>query len=81
MELGSSMKKKIPLVGDFLIKTERPVIVSNGIPCLQMGTIGSHSTPKREKEAKKDGKKGRCLYVRMKWLMIDIYLYKSNTFN
>jgi hypothetical protein len=32
----------------------RPVITSNGVPFLQMRSIGSHSTSGREKEGKKE---------------------------
>ena len=40
-------------LGDGLMKSMRPVIASNGIPYLQMRSIGPHSTPGREKEGKK----------------------------
>ena len=32
----------------------QPVIVSNGIPYLQMRSVGSNSMPGREKEGKKE---------------------------
>ena len=43
-----------PQLGDSLMKTERPVIASNGIPYLQMSSVGSYSTSEREKERKKE---------------------------
>ena len=39
-------------LGDRLIKGARPVIISNAISCLQMKSVGSHSTSGREKEGK-----------------------------
>ena len=39
-------------LGDHLMKAVRPFIVSNGVPYLQMRSIGSHSTSKREKKGK-----------------------------
>ena len=33
----------------------RPVIVSNGVPFLQMRSVGSHSTSGREKEGNREG--------------------------
>ena len=33
----------------------RPVIASNGVPFLQMRSVGSHSKSGREKEGNKDG--------------------------
>ena len=36
------------------MKAVRPVIVSNGVPSLQMNSVGSHSTPGMEKEGKKE---------------------------
>ena len=35
-------------------KAVRPVIASNGVTCLQMRSIGSHSTSGREKEENKE---------------------------
>ena len=32
----------------------RPVIVSNGVPCLQIKSVGSHSTSGREEEGNKE---------------------------
>ena len=32
----------------------RPVIASNGVPFLQMRSVGSHSSSDREREGKKD---------------------------
>ena len=34
------------------MKSVRPVIASNGVSYLQMISVGSHSTPEREKEGK-----------------------------
>ena len=36
------------------MKAVRPVIAANGVPYLQMRSIGSHSTSGREKEGKKE---------------------------
>jgi hypothetical protein len=36
------------------MKAVRPVITSNGVPYLQMRSVGSHSTSGREKEGKKE---------------------------
>ena len=34
------------------MKAVRPVIASNGVPCLKMRSVGSHSTSGREKGGK-----------------------------
>ena len=39
-----------PQLGDSLMKAVQPVIASNGVPFLQIRTVGSHSTSGREKE-------------------------------
>ena len=41
-------------LGDRLLKAVRPVIASNGVPCLQMRLVGSHSTSGKGEE-KKEG--------------------------
>jgi hypothetical protein len=41
-----------PQLGDHLIKIVQPVIISNGVPCLQMTSV--HSTLLRQKEGKDD---------------------------
>jgi hypothetical protein len=38
------------------MKTVRPVIASNGIPYLQMRSVGSHSTSGMEKDGEKKGR-------------------------
>ena len=43
-----------PQVGDRLNKAVRPVITSNGIPYLQMRSIGSYNTSGRDKEEMKE---------------------------
>ena len=43
-----------PQLRDHLMRALRPVIASNGIPYLQMTSVGSHSTPGREREEKKE---------------------------
>ena len=44
-----------PQLGDSLMKALfRPLIASNGIPFLQMRSVGSHSTSGREKEGIKE---------------------------
>ena len=40
----------------------QPIIASNGVPFLQMRSIGSHSTPGREMEGKKR-RVGSCVFV------------------
>ena len=40
--------------GDSLMKAVWPLIASNGVPYLQMRSVGSHSTSGREKEGNKD---------------------------
>ena len=42
------------LRGDRLMKDVRPVISSNGVPFVQIKSVGSHSTSGREKEGKKE---------------------------
>ena len=42
-----------PQLGDRL-KAVRPVIASNGVPFLQMRSVGSHSMSGREKEGNKE---------------------------
>ena len=37
------------------LETVRPVIASNGVPFLQIRSVGTHSTSGREKEGKKEG--------------------------
>ena len=44
-----------PQLEDSLMKVVRPVIASNGATFLQMRSVGSHSTPGREKEGNKKG--------------------------
>ena len=47
------MAYNLPLkLGDHLMKAVQPVFVSNGVPSLQMRSVGSHSTTGREKEGK-----------------------------
>ena len=43
-----------PQLGDRLMKAVRLVIESNEVPYFQMRSAGSHSTPGREKEGKKE---------------------------
>ena len=47
-----------PQLGDLLMKAVRPVIALNGLPYLQMRSLGLHSKSGREKEGKKTG--GEC---------------------
>jgi hypothetical protein len=50
-----------PQLGDLLMKgAVRPVIASNGVPFLQMRSVGSHTTSGSDKE----GIKERTGYVR-----------------
>ena len=42
-----------PQIGDHLLRVVLPVIASNGVPCLQMKSLGFHNTSGREKEGKK----------------------------
>ena len=44
-----------PQLGDHLMKAVRPVIASNGVPYLQIWSVGLHSMSEREKEGKKKG--------------------------
>ena len=44
---------------DRILKIVRPVIASNGIPYLQMTSVGSHKTSGREGEGRKEGRKER----------------------
>jgi hypothetical protein len=36
------------------MKAVRPIIVSNGVPCLQITSVGSHSTSGEVKKRKKE---------------------------
>ena len=42
-------------LGDRLVKAVRPVIASNGVPCLQMSSVESQSMSGREKEGQGGG--------------------------
>ena len=43
-----------PQLGDRLMKAVRPIVSSNGVPYLQMRSVGSLSTSEKEKEGNKD---------------------------
>ena len=43
-----------PQLGDCLMKAMRSVIASNGVPYLQMRSLGLHSTSERGKKEKKE---------------------------
>jgi hypothetical protein len=49
-------------LGDCLTKAVRPFIVSNGIPYLEITSIGSHSRPGRENK-----RKGYGMSIIKKW--------------
>ena len=48
-------------LGDRLMKAVRQAIVSNRVPCLQMRSVGSHCTSRRETEGKKERTGGTSL--------------------
>ena len=50
--------------------TVRPVITSNGVPFLQMRSVGSHATSGREKEG--NGERMRCILVGILWMRMQI---------
>ena len=52
------------------MKPGRPVIVSNGVPYLQMRSVGSHTTSGREKEGKRKEKGKDRVGIGVKWLWI-----------
>ena len=63
--LTAEENSRKPQLGGRLMKGDvRPVIASNGVPFLQMSSVGSHSTSGREKEGKKE-RAGRWSYVWM----------------
>ena len=57
--LTSGKNSSVPQLGDYLIKTVRPVIVSNEVLNLQMTSIGSHNRPGSGREGRKERKKER----------------------
>ena len=56
------MAEEKPELGDRLMKAVRLIIASNGVPYLQMTSVGSHSASEREKEGKKNSKKQVNVY-------------------
>ena len=51
--------RKTPEQGGRLMKVVRPFIASNGVPYIQMRSVGSHSTSGREKNGRTEGRKER----------------------
>ena len=49
---GICLRAEEKELGDRLMKAMRPAIASNGVPCLQMRSVGSHSSSGLEKEGK-----------------------------
>ena len=58
MDQGNPRK---PQLRDSLMKGLCDVIVSNGVPFLEMRSVGPHSMSGREKEGKKEGMGGMYL--------------------
>ena len=61
-----------PQLGDKSMKAMRPFIYSNGIPYLQMRSVGSHRTAGREKDRRKDARKDARKQGRMQGRMKEI---------
>ena len=53
----------------------QPVIASNGVPFLQMRSVGSHSTSGREKEGIKDRTGGSKSKNSLKQIQVLLFLY------